>query len=252
MATRGDRPRKPRRTGSAERTRKAFARRQRARRWLTWRYLLVALVGVLAIALAVYAIYFSAWLRADKVEVVGNEQLTDKQVLEAAEARTGGPLATVDVEAIRLRIKSLATVKSVDVSRHWPHAIRIEIVERTPVAVLERGDIDTYLDEDGVAFGRLKQAPEELPKVRVGGGADENALKEGAAVVGALDPEVAALVSYVEVRTVDEILLHLRDDRLVRWGSADQAEDKAAVLLTLLERKASTYDVSVPDAPTTS
>lgn len=238
--------------GALERTRKAFARRQRARRWLTWRKVLAAVAVLTALGLVVYALYFSAWLRAERIEVVGNQQLTEKQVLAAAEARTGGPLATVDLEAIRIRIRSLATVKSVDVSRHWPHAIRIEIVERTPVAVLDRADVDTYLDRDGVAFGRLRAAPKDLPRVRIGSGADENALKEGAAVVAALDAQVSALVDYVEVRTVDEIMLHLRDERLVRWGSADQAEDKAAVLLELLDRKASTYDVSVPGAPTTS
>ena len=77
------------------------------------------------------------------------------------------------------------------------------------------------------------------------------ALVEGAAVVSSLDGDVSSLVDYVEVRTVDEILLHLRDGRLVRWGSAEQSEDKAAVLLQLLRRKAEVYDVSVPGSPTT-
>ena len=73
----------------------------------------------------------------------------------------------------------------------------------------------------------------------------------GRPVVPWPDLEVVELVDYVAVRTVDEITLHLRDGRLVRWGSADQSEEKAAVLLALLDRKAQTYDVSVPGAPTT-
>ncbi|GAA3521238.1 cell division protein FtsQ/DivIB [Nocardioides daeguensis] len=234
-----------------DRTRRAFARRQRARRWLTWRYVLAAVLLVAAVGFGVYALYFSAWLRADAVQVVGNAQLSEKQVLTTADVPLGGPLATVDLHAIEVRLKSLATVKTVDVSRTWPHDVRIEIVERTPVAVLDRGDRLTNLDASGVAFGRLAKAPAGLPRVKVGAGADSDALAEGAAVVVALDSAVAELVDFVEVRTVDEIDLHLRDGRLVRWGSAEQADDKAAVLLELLNREAQVYDVSVPGAPTT-
>ena len=234
-----------------DRARKAFARRQRARRWLTLRKVLVGLLALLLVGLGVYALWFSAWLRTEGVDLVGNDLVTDQQVLAAAEVPTGGPLVTVDLEAIEKRVKSLAAVKKVDVSRKWPHEIRIEITERTPIAVLDLGSRVVALDAEGTSFPAPARAREGLPRIRVGSGADNNALREGAAVVASLDGDVASMVSYVEVSTVDQILLHLRDDRLVKWGSAEQSEDKAAVLLQLLKRKASTYDVSVPGAPTT-
>lgn len=239
------------RRSAEDRARKAFARRQRRRRWLTWRYVLAGVLLLALLGFGIYALYFSSWLRTEGVELVGNSQLTDKQVLGTAEVKTGGPLATVDLAAIEKRVASLATVKSVDVSRKWPHDVRIEVVERTPVAVLDRGDALTKLDADGVAFGRLAKAPAGLPRVKVGPGADEDALQEGAKVVAVLDEDVAKMLDYLEVRTVDQILLHLRDGREVRWGSADQSDDKARVLLLLLQRKAKVYDVSVPGQPTT-
>lgn len=246
--------RRPAPTGhekAQDRARRAFARRQRARRWLTLRKVLAAGLGLLLVGLGVYALWFSSWLRTEGVDMVGNELLSDRQVLGAAEVPTGGPLVTVDLEAIEKRVKSLAAVEKVDVSRQWPHEIRIEITERTPIAVLDLGDRVVALDADGTSFPAPARAREGLPRIRVGSGANQNALREGAAVVSSLDADVASMVTYVEVRTVDEILLHLRDDRLVKWGSADQSEDKAAVLLRLLERKATTYDVSVPGSPTT-
>lgn len=234
-----------------DRARTAFARRQRARRWLTWRRVIAVLVVVGLVGLGVYALYFSAWLRTEGAEVTGNDLLTSEQVLAAAEVSTGGPLVRVDLEAIERRIKSLAAVKDVDVSRKWPHRVRIEVVERAPIAVLDLGNRVSALDAEGATFPAPPRAREGLPRVTVGSGADKDALQEGAAVVASLDPEVAALLDHVEVRTVDEILLHLRDGRLVRWGSSDQSADKASVLLRLLDRKARTYDVSVPGAPTT-
>ncbi|MDN5745064.1 MAG: cell division protein FtsQ/DivIB, partial [Nocardioidaceae bacterium] len=100
-------------------------------------------------------------------------------------------------------------------------------------------------------FAAPPKARKGLPVVRIGASADKDALREGAAVVAALEPDVRALVAFLQVRTVDDILLHLRDGRLVRWGSAENSEDKAAVLLDLLDRKAQVYNVAVPSQPTT-
>ncbi|GAA4805958.1 cell division protein FtsQ/DivIB [Nocardioides caeni] len=234
-----------------DRARKAFARRQRARRWLTWRYVLAGVLSLALIGFGAYGLYFSSWLRAEGVEVVGEDLLTTEQVLAAAEVDTGGALIRVDLDAIAQRVRSLAAIKEVDVSRMWPHDVRIEIVERVPVAVLDLGSRQVALDADGVSFPAPPAARRGLPRITVGGGADRDALKEGASVVAALDAAVANLVDHLEVQTVDEILLHLEDGRLVRWGSAESSEDKAAVLLELLDRKADMYDVSVPGSPTT-
>ena len=52
--------------------------------------------------------------------------------------------------------------------------------------------------------------------------------------------------------TVDQIELVLRDGRTVTWGSAEESEQKAAVLVRLLQQPARHYDVSVPGNATTS
>lgn len=236
---------------SQDRARKAFARRQRARRWLTWRYVLAVVLSLALVGFSVYGLYFSSWLRTEGVEVVGNDLVSERQLRTAAEVPTGGPLVRVDLDAIEKRVKSLAAVKQVDVSRKWPHDVRIEVVERTPIAVLDLGTTVVALDADGTSFPAPARAREGLPRIKVGSGADKDALREGAAVVAALAPDVARLVDHVEVRTIDEILLQLRDGRQVAWGSAERSTDKAAVLLQLLKRKAQVYDVSVPGAPTT-
>lgn len=233
------------------RTRRRFARRQWARRWLTLRYVLVVLLLVGGTGLGIYALFFSSWLAVEGTEVVGTDQLTEAEVLDAAEVPTGGPLARVDLDAIEVRVRSLSTVKSVDVSRKWPHDVRIEIVERTPIAVVDRGDTLTNLDAEGHTFGQVTRAPSHLPRVEVGANADPDALVEGAEVVAALDDEVRMLVDHVEVESVDRIVLMLRDGREVRWGSAEQSDEKAEVLLLLLEEDAQIYDVSVPGLPTT-
>jgi cell division protein FtsQ len=234
-----------------ERTRKRFARRQWARRWLTWRYIVAVVVVVVLVGFAVYSVYFSPWLQVQGVEVTGNSQVSDAEIIRTADVPKGGALARVDLDAIAVRVRSLPAVKSVDVSRKWPHDVRIEVVERVPVAVVARGDGYVDLDDDGVTFNRLAKPPAGLPLVETGAAAEPSALEEAAHVVAALPDSVSTLVDHVQVDTVDEIMLVLRDGRQVRWGSADQSEEKAQVLLALLDRKAQVYDVSVPGMPTT-
>jgi cell division protein FtsQ len=229
--------------------RKRFARRQWARRWLTWRYI-VAVVGVFAVlGGGVYLVFFSDTLSVQGVEVTGTQTLSDEQVREVAAVPTGGPLATVDLDRIAYRVKSLAVVKSAEVTRKWPHDVLIDIVERQPVAVVDIAGQLHSLDEDGVVFGTYKRAPQGLPRVRADVGVDEEALAEGAAVVAALPDEIATKVDYAEVLSVDRITLRLHDGREVVWGSAEESEQKAEVLAAMLRHDARVYDVSVPSRP---
>lgn len=240
------------RLGQAERSRRRFARRQWARRWLVWRYL-VALAVVVALAVGgVYLVYFSETLSVQGVDVVGVRTLSEQQVLAAATVPTGGPLATADLVAIERRVGSLAPVRSVDVTREWPHDVRITVTERVPVAVIERGTVFRAVDSEGVVFNSYRRAPAALPRIETDDDTDVDALREAVAVVSALPPAVTAIVDHLELVSVDEIDLALTDDRQVHWGSSAQSEQKGEVLLALLSQKAEVYDVSVPGQPTVS
>jgi cell division protein FtsQ len=230
--------------------RKRFARRQWARRWLTWRYVL-AVVLLLGVTVGgVYLVFFSTTLSVQGVEVTGTETLSEQKVREVADVPTGGPLATVELDRIASRVRSLAVVESAEVTRKWPHDVLIQIVERTPVAVVEIAGQLHNLDEDGEVFGSYDRAPKGLPHVRAVAGVDSDALVEGARVVAALPDDISTRVDFVEVHSVDEITLRLRDGREVLWGSAEQSDEKAEVLVALLRNDAQTYDVSVPGFPT--
>ncbi|CAN5402067.1 hypothetical protein BH11ACT8_BH11ACT8_22100 [soil metagenome] len=236
----------------AERSRRKFARRQWARRWLVWRYILAFVVVVGLVAGGIYAVYFSHALSVQGVTVVGAQTLTTEQVLAAADVPQGGPLATVDLVAIERRVGSLAPVRSVDVSRQWPHSVRIEIDERVPVAVVARGGVLRAVDADGVVFNSYKRAPAGLPRIETDDDTDVEALREAVIVVAALPPEVSSVVDHLELVSSDQIDLVLDGDRTVHWGSADQSGQKAEVIVALLQQQASTYDVSVPGQPTIS
>ncbi|MBG6097339.1 cell division protein FtsQ/DivIB [Nocardioides luteus] len=237
-------------------SRKAFARRQWRRRWLAWRYLIV---GTLVIALligGIWAVYFSTWLQVKGTSVHGTMKMTSaKQVVEFAAAPVGEPLATADLEAVQVRVlNGLPMVRSVNVSREWPDKIRVDVTERTPVAVVSIGGRLRALDETGTVFWDYEKAPRGLPMVNTVTGTNSDALREAAAVASALPADLAKRVDHVEVTTVDSISLELRNDKRVVWGSSAQSDTKADVLVALMkaEPDVARYDVSVPGQPVTS
>lgn len=230
--------------------RKRFARRQWSRRWLAWRRLLTAVVTLGAAGTGAWLVFSSSVLAVAHVEVVGADVLDPAEVRRAAAVPLGEPLATVALDAVAARVEALAPVRAVDVSRAWPATVRIAIVEREAVAVVEREDTVRGLDEAGVLFRSYRSTPSGLPVVRVTAGTRTEALAEAAQVVAALPADLAARVEYLTVETVDAISLRLRGGRTVVWGSADASVSKAEVLAVLLRQKARVYDVSVPGQPT--
>ena len=236
---------------AARRTRRRFARRQWARRWLSLRYVLALVALVALVATSVWLVFFSTTLQVKKVEVVGNDLLSDARVREIADIPLGDQLALVDLGRADARVGSLAEISSVDVTRTWPDGVRIEVVERTAVAVVELAGRIRGLDAEGVVFRDYRTAPQGMPRIRPGGAAGTDALKEAATVVSALPQDLATRVDHVEVATVDQITLVMRDQRRVVWGSAEQSELKAQVIDRLLAaEQATVYDVSVPGNPT--
>jgi cell division protein FtsQ len=232
--------------------RRRFARRQWARRWLAWRRVLLAALLLGVVVAAVWLVFFSTVLAVSGVQVKGADVLSPAAVRRAAAVPTGAPLATVDLGSVTRRVERLPAVRSADVSRAWPNRVRVDVTERTAVAVVAPaqpgGDV-RGIDAEGVVFRRFANRPADLPVIRRGPRADADALSEAAQVAGSLSPSLAAKVAFVRVRTVDRISLELRGGRTVLWGSAEDSAQKARVL-AVLPRTASFYDVSVPGQPT--
>jgi cell division protein FtsQ len=235
------------------RSRRRFARRQRARRWLRWKRVLSVLVLLALLVGGVWLVFFSSTLAVQGVDVEGAGTVSASDVRRTAAVPQGDPLATVDLDAVRARVEAMAPVKSADVSREWPDRVLVRIQERTPIAVAEVGDRLRALDADGVLFRDYRRAPAGLPHVLTSIDTSSEALQEAARVVSALPTDLTERVDHVQVETVDKISLALRDGRTVVWGTADQSADKARVLAVLLRLKPQkVYDVSVPGSPVTS
>lgn len=231
--------------------RRRFVRRQWGRRWLAWRRVVAVVLLVGLVAGGAWLVFFSSVMAVSGVQVEGNRLVSADAVRRAAAVPTGSPLATADLDAVTARVRRLVAVRSVDVSRAWPDRIRIDVVERRAVAVVEppEGGRLRGIDAGGIAFREFNVRPKGLPVIRRGADTDTAALAEAAVVAGSLPRTLATKVAYVEVGSQDRISLELRSGPTVVWGSAADSGNKARVLAVLLSQQAAAYDVSVPGQP---
>ncbi|MEU0672616.1 FtsQ-type POTRA domain-containing protein [Streptomyces sp. NPDC006172] len=257
-AERGARPQEP--SGPPPLLRRLGPRRLRT-------IIVIAVVVVLLGAGAAWALYGSRWLRVERVSVTGTQVLTPDQVRAAAAVPVGSPLVSVDTEAIEARLRAeLPRIDSVDVVRSWPHGIGLKVTERKPVLLVRKGRNFVEVDDDGVRFATVSEAPAGVPllKLEVSSSGSSAAslrrfgearlVREAVRAAGALPAAVARDARLVKVRSYDEISLDLSGGRTVAWGSAEKGAAKARTLTALMKASpgARHFDVSVPTAPASS
>ena len=227
----------------------ARARQRRLRAALPWA---VAAGVLLVIGGLAWMVYGTAVLGVRQVEVVGTSVLTPLQVEEAASVRMREPLARIDLDAVRDRVQGLAAVDRAVVSRSWPATLRVEVVERTPVAAVPAGVKQfTLIDGAGVAYRTVTRKPAGLPLARLAqpGPADVNT-KAALTVLSSLTAELRGQLVEISVEAPARIKLLLRKDRTVIWGDDSASDTKAQVSTALLRRKGDTIDVSAPSVVT--
>lgn len=229
--------------------------------------IILALAVVLLGAGAVWAVYGSQWLRVERVSVSGTRILTPQQVRKAADVPVGKPLISVDTDAIEARLRAkLPRIDSVDVTRSWPHEIGLKVTERKPVLVVQRGRNFVEVDDEGVRFATVSEAPRGVPLLEWETSSSSSAAaslrrfgearlaREAVKVAGALPAAVARDTRVVKVRSYDDISLELSGGRTIAWGNSEKGAAKARTITALIKASpdARHFDVSVPTAPASS
>ena len=209
---------------------------------------LVALVAAPLLLLGLAA--YSPVLDVDTVRVTGNDRLSYGGIVRTARVARGTPLVSLDVGAVRRRVAALPGVKSATVTRSWPSAVTIHVVERIPVVAVPRDQhLDLY-DVEAVRVAVARTAPPSLPRLAVGTGTPTPAVIDAAvALLRALPESLRDDVRGLRADGPASLSFSLADGAVVEWGSADRTADKVRALLLLVGQHAQRYDVTVPDHP---
>ena len=227
----------------------ARARKRRLQAAVPW----AIAAGVLVLAGALlWVVYGTPVLGVRSVQVVGTSFLNAEQVVQAAAVPMREPLARVDLDAVRARVQGLAPVEKAIVSRSWPDTVKVEVVERTPVAAVPDGKHQwTLMDGAGVSYRTVTELPDGLPLAELAspGPTDVNT-RSALTVLAALTDDLREQLVGIEVRAAAQITLHLKKGRTVVWGDDTQSPSKAQVATALIKRDGTVIDVSAPDVVT--
>ena len=248
-----------------ERPRKERAPLTRARK-LLYTASALAIIAVLYVVL----VFFSPLLATQKITVHGASLLETSQVEQKLEPLRGVPLTRIDEKKVRELIGQDNVIRSVQVESRPPHELVVTLKERTAVAVVKQGDTYHTVDSDGVSLLESATQPDtSVPLVRFSGDDPKTSaeFRTISTALSAMPSELLAQIKEAGATSTSSITLTLRDNTTVQWGTAEESELKAKVLLSLRQaiakraqeensseaqtQKVTVYDVSAPRVPVT-
>lgn len=248
-----------------ERPRKERAPLTRARK-LLYTASALAIIAVLYVVL----VFFSPLLATQKITVRGASLLETTQVEQKLEPLRGVPLTRIDEKKVRELIGQDNVIRSVQVESRPPHELVVTLKERTAVAVVKQGDTYHTVDSDGVSLLESATQPDtSVPLVRFSRDDPQTSaeFRTISTALSAMPSELLAQVKEASATSTSSITLTLRDNTTVQWGTAEESELKAKVLLSLRQaiakraqeessseaqtQKVTVYDVSAPRVPVT-
>ena len=121
-------------------------------------FVIANLAGVPALAQAqVSAMASDAGFEVKHVRVTGTNRMDEREVYARALAQRDRPMPQVEIEKLRKELLNLPWVKDARVSIQLPSTLAIDIVERTPHAVVEKPDRLVQIDAEGEELGPIKR-----------------------------------------------------------------------------------------------
>ncbi|WP_428642644.1 cell division protein FtsQ/DivIB, partial [Roseibium sp.] len=95
------------------------------------------------------ALLSGAGFGIEAVKLSGQREINEFQILEALEIPEGASLALYDAESARERLNHMAWVKNASVMKLYPSTLQINIEERVPYALWQRGDLVSIVNQAG-------------------------------------------------------------------------------------------------------
>lgn len=228
-------------------------------------YLKFAVIGltVAGLAAGVVSIYRSEVFLIEQVEIAGNQHLRADEITGVAAMPQGSTLLRFPGTEMKERLEADPWIEAATVTRDFPDTLVIRVVERIPVALVDRGDATFWL-VDGDGYMITESAPDTetaMIVIRDVAGLDpqpgkktlSEPLLNALAVWAGMSDELRARVRAISAASIDKTALITTDDIEVFVGSAEDIETKDVVARRILEEEAGKVvyiNVRTVDRPT--
>jgi cell division protein FtsQ len=191
-----------------------------------------------------------AGLGIEAVQITGQSETSEVDILDSLHIPDHGSLVAFDGEAARRSVEALSWVETATIRKVYPGTLIVEVTERDPFAIWQRGQLLSLVDEDGrVISDVIDPRYARLPMV-VGNGAGPRA----AELVALLDhaPDLRARVRAASLVSERRWTLTLDNgiEILLPESGAEAALTRIAELdasVAILSRAINRVDLRVAD-----
>lgn len=211
----------------------------------------MAAVAGIAFAGLVYLFAWSSIFSVSAISLTGAPTPESKSaILKVTKVSPGEKLARVEPRSIATRIKSIAWVESVDISRNWISGrVDIKVSPRTPTAYFNGSTIDAT----GAVFALPGFSGGDLPTVSA---ANSKIGLAAIALFQTLPATFKSEVTSLSARDTSNFSFHLSvegRDLQIAWGKNEKTALKVEVINSLLalpdNKNIRKIDISAPHAP---
>ena len=140
-----------------------------------FRFVLLAAGGFTACAASfLVSRHYSRWIDSSesfqirRIDVEGNDLVSERDILKLAAIRTGGNIWQINLRGTEKRIEANPFVRNAVVARYFPDALSILIEEKKPIALFNAGGRLFTVDSGGVLLPARAGKLYELPVVTAG------------------------------------------------------------------------------------
>lgn len=138
---------------------KVYKKKRRRKKRYLLKFILLVLICV-GIYFGVHIDYF----KVDGIAIVGNEAISDEEILKLSELKAGENIFDVHPLFAQHRIKENLYIEKVRVKRKLPNKIEISVTERSGKAQFQMGKRFVITDNEGMVLAIEKEA-QQVPLV---------------------------------------------------------------------------------------
>jgi cell division protein FtsQ len=234
-----------------KRFRRSHVHPGKKRRWIpSWRTAAIALVVALG---TIYGLFRAAGfalstdaLTIGTITVEGTSRMAPGEALAVLDGLRGASMVTVDLEPWRQKLLDAPWVADAEIRRVFPGTVAVVVSEREPLGIGRIGDSLYLIDQHGAVIDEFgpKYSDFDLPIIdglTSGAGGDSDT--DGRAVLAGRvladlqrRPNLARLVSQVDVSNVRDAVVLLRDDTALIHTGDDHFVDRVQTYLDIAVR----------------
>jgi cell division protein FtsQ len=174
---------------------------------------------------------------AREIQVRGGPNVPRARIVEVAAISSGTNVLWLDEVAAERRLEAEPWIARADVVAEFPSTVRIDVTERTAVAVASDGVGSSLLAGDGTSLGVVDPHP-SMPVIRFAASGSIDGPVPGpvgaARALGAMSPALRNRVGRVLVQLDGTLEIRLEEGTAVRYGTASDLEAKARAISRML------------------